>query len=137
LPTAYNTWLPEAIKFDEIVDGLYFCVPASEVYFIDYFAFESALAMKKGAEEDKLREKEQADLAAKHYEWAAKNKFKGVVMIQYENEMVGKTMNDEDNNTSHSSKFKYNIITIFAPLSQVLVDRIGLSNPINEIQKLL
>jgi hypothetical protein len=110
LPTAYNTWLPEAIKFDEIVDGLYFCVPASEVYFIDYFAFESALAMKKGAEEDKLREKEQADLAAKHYEWAAKNKFIGVVMIQYENEMV-ENMYD---------RYKYNVITIFAPLSQTV-----------------
>jgi hypothetical protein len=102
LPTAYNTWLPEAIKFDEIVDGLYFCVPASEVYFIDYYAFESALAMQKGVEEDKLREKEQADLAAKHYEWAAKNKFKGVVIIQYEN-------NDID------ESYKYNVVTIFGP----------------------
>jgi hypothetical protein len=109
LPTSYNRWLPQGVTF-EVQDGLYFCVPATLTSSVNYFEFERGLAILKGAEEDKKRQQEQAELSAKHYEWAAKNKFKGVVIIQYENVMV-ENMYD---------RYKYNIITIFAPPSRTV-----------------
>lgn len=112
LPTAYNRWLPQGITF-EVPDGLYFCVPATTVHFINYFAYERNLKILKGAEEDEKRKQEQAELSAKHYEWAAKNKFKGVVIIQYANQYTNKNNYD---NESH----KYNVVTIFGPPSSTI-----------------
>ncbi len=108
LPTSYNRWLPQGVTF-EVQDGLYFCVPATLTSSINYFAFERGLAILKGAEEDKKREQEQAELSAKHYEWAAKNKFKGLVIIQYKNE----------NTANVYDRYKYNVITIFGPPNQI------------------
>ena len=45
--------------------------------------------------------------------WSAKNKFKGVVIIQYANEY---TNNNNYDNESH----KYNVITIFGPPSSTI-----------------
>lgn len=111
LPTAYNRWLPQGVKF-ETQDGLYFCVPAFAVHFTDYYSYESMLAIQKGAEEQKKREQEQMELRTKHSDWAQKNKFKGVVIIQYINNQA----------QDFSEKYKYNVITIFGPPSRQVDD---------------
>lgn len=56
--------------------------------------------LEQTAREEKMKQDAEAKAA-----WSSKNKFKGVVIIQYENAMV-ENMYD---------RYKYNIITIFAP----------------------
>jgi hypothetical protein len=112
LPTNYNNWQPDGVKFD-VADGLYFCIPASEANFGDYYAFEQKLAIIKGAEEDKKREKEQLELSAKQYDWAQKNKFKGVFLIQY----VGNTTN-----YSTSDDELIRVVSVFGPTNQIFTE---------------
>ena len=107
LPTAYNTWLPQGVAF-EVPDGLYFCVPASVVHFIDYYNYESVLAKQRGEEEQKKRDQEQAELNSKQYEWAAKNKYKGVLMIQYK---------------PNKGEELVRVVTIFGPPNQMFTEQ--------------
>lgn len=61
--------------------------------------------IEQTAREEKMKQDAEAKAA-----WSSKNKFKGVVIIQYENLMV-ENMYD---------RYKYNIITIFAPPSRTV-----------------
>jgi len=122
LPTSYNIWLPVGVKF-EVQDGLYFCVPAALTSGINYYSYENNLAILKGIEEDKIREKEQQLLAEEHAEWASKNKWKGAVVIQYKNEDA----------TEVSNKYKYNAITIFGPPDRE-VDEIDLNDLLDKYE---
>ena len=112
LPTFYNNWLPEGVKFD-VQDGLYFCVPASVVHFINYYDYERNLAILKGAEEDKKREQEQQKLFAEQAEWSAKNKFKGVFLLQYDGNTSNYATNDDE---------LIRVVSVFGPVNQIFTE---------------
>ena len=112
LPTAYNSWLPEGVKFD-VADGLYFCIPATEANFGDYYSYESKLAILKAAEEDKKREQEQQKLFAEKAEWSAKNKFKGVFLLQYDGNFSNYATNDDE---------LIRVVSVFGPVNQIFTE---------------
>jgi len=112
LPTAYNRWLPEGMKF-EVQDGLYFCIPATEGNFGDYYSFESKLAILKGVEEDKKREQEQQKLFTEKAEWSAKNKFKGVFLLQYDGNFSNYDKNDDE---------LIRVVSVFGPVNQIFTE---------------
>jgi len=112
LPTANNTWLPEGVKFD-VADGLYFCIPPTEANFVDYQSYERRLAMVKSAEEDKKREQEQQKLFAENAEWSAKNKFKGVFLLQYDGNFSNYATNDDE---------LIRVVSVFGPVNQIFTE---------------
>jgi hypothetical protein len=94
-------------------DGLYFCIPATEANFGDYYSYESKLAILKAAEEDKKREQEQQKLFAEKAEWSAKNKFKGVFLLQYDGNFSNYATNDDE---------LIRVVSVFGPVNQIFTE---------------
>ena len=118
VPKNENYHLPQNMQ-PKSSDGWFFCTksfvnttqPSSD-YVMKIKATTDAKMAQFEIDQAARQEKMKQDAAAK-YEWAAKNKFKGVVIIQYANEY---TNNNNYDNESH----KYNVITIFGPPSSTI-----------------
>lgn len=115
IPKNENYQLPQNIQ-PKSSEGWFFCTssyvntqkPADS--YIKSLKATTDASMQQYRSEQAAREEQMKKDATAKAEWSAKNKFKGVVIIQYENTMV--------ENENAPDRFKYNVITIFCPTSR-------------------